>query len=170
MDQKIDIEEKATYSGIEYIFQYTETENIEALPYNDCSQVYAVCYVGNKIAIVHNKKSDTWGLIGGSIERAKKESYLETLEREIHEEGNLKLIKAKPFGYQKVVNTQDDSFVYQLRYVCTAELYGKFESDPDGSIDRMELINPIDYKKYFDWGEIGERIIKRGAELIKKLL
>jgi hypothetical protein len=48
--------------------------------------------------------------------------------------------------------------------------YGDFISDPDGSITEIKLIDPKEYKQYFDWGEIGERIIERAIELKNKLV
>ena len=36
---------------------------------------------------------------------------------------------------------------------------------PDG----LKLVDPKDYKQYFDWGRIGERIIERAVELKNKL-
>jgi len=45
----------------------------------------------------------------------------------------------------------------------------RFISDPGGHVSENKIINPADYKKYFDWGEIGERIIKRATELKESL-
>ncbi len=59
--------------------------------------------------------------------------------------------------------------MYQLRYLCTVEPVGPFTEDPDGKIAEIKLINPADYKQYFDWGQIGERIIERAVELKEKL-
>jgi hypothetical protein len=49
--------------------------------------------------------------------------------------------------------------------VCIVEPDGAFVCDPDGDITKIELINPKDYKKYFDWGEIGDHIMQRSLEL-----
>jgi len=35
-------------------------------------------------------------------------------------------------------------------------------------VTEIKLIDPKDYKQYFDWGEIGERIIERALELLSK--
>ena len=70
-----------------------------------------------------------------------------------------------PVGYQKVTDTRDNSVIYQLRYACTARPYGPFVSDPAGDITEIKLIDPAEYKKYFDWGKIGERLISRALEL-----
>jgi len=68
-------------------------------------------------------------------------------------------------GYQEVWRL-DGSSNCQLRYVCNVEPIGKFESDPaEGGITEIKLIDPKDYKKYFDWGKGGERIMERAEEL-----
>lgn len=155
------------YSGVDYIFEYSDADSFDDLDKTKCTQVYAVCFCDEKIVIVHNGKKNKWGLVGGTIEKG--ESFEETLKREIQEESNMEVLSFLPVGYQKVIDTRDDSFVYQLRYVCTARPYGEFISDPAGSISEIKLIDIKDYKKYFDWGEIGERIIKRAEELVEKI-
>lgn len=155
------------HSGVDYIFEYSDTDSFDDLDKTRCTQTYAVCFCGDQIVIVHNGKKNTWGLVGGTIEKG--ESFEETLKREIQEESNMEVILFLPVGYQKVIDTRDNSFVYQLRYVCTARPYGEFISDPAGTITEIKLIDTKDYKKYFDWGEIGERIIKRAEELVEKI-
>lgn len=41
------------------------------------------------------------------------------------------------------------------------EPIGKLQKDPAGSVTEIKLIDPKDYKKYFDWGKIGDRIMER---------
>ena len=36
--------------------------------------------------------------------------------------------------------------------------------DPDGDITELKLIDPADYKKYFDWGKIGDHIMQRALD------
>lgn len=155
------------HSGVEYIFEYFDADSFEHLDYFLCKQTYAVCFCGEKIVIVYQGDKNTWGLVGGSIE--KRETFEQTLKREIKEESNMKVIDFLPIGYQKVIDTRDDSFIYQLRYVCTAKPYGPFISDPAGAITEVKLIGPKDYKQYFDWGEIGERIVKQALKLKNRL-
>ena len=59
------------------------------------------------------------------------------------------------------------NIVRQTRSVCIVEPYGDFiaDADPDGDITEIKLIDPKDYKQYFDWGEIGGRIMQRALEL-----
>lgn len=155
-------------SGVSYIFEYHDVDSFDGLEYSLCRQVYGVCFYGDKIVIGYGGKKQNWGLIGGTIEKG--ETFIQTLMREIQEESNMRVLSWLPVGYQKTTDTRDNSFVYQLRYVCTVQPYGPFTSDPAGAITKIELVDPKDVKKYFDWGKIGDRIIERGLELKRKLL
>ena len=46
---------------------------------------------------------------------------------------------------------------------------GPFVSDPAGTISEIKLIDPKDYKQYFDWKSIGDRIMERALELKERL-
>ncbi len=155
-------------SGVEYIFEYTDAGSFADLDYSSCRQVYGVCFCDNKLVIGFGGRKADWGLIGGTIE--KDETFEETLKREIQEESNMEVLKCLPLGYQKMTDTRDGSFVYQLRYACLVRPYGAFESDPAGSVTEIKLIEPKDYKQYFDWGQIGERLVSRALELKEKLV
>lgn len=159
------------YTGaaeVTYIFEYFECDSFDDLPQQDIKQCYAVAFNGNNIVIVHNGKKDTWGLVGGSVEEG--ETPEETLIREVQEESNMKVISCKPIGYQKVTDTRGiQKPFYQLRYFAIIEPYGPFESDPDLTIDKIAEIDPMDHKKYFDWLEIGDKIIERGVEFKKQI-
>jgi 8-oxo-dGTP pyrophosphatase MutT (NUDIX family) len=157
-------EEYLGKSGVLYRMEYSDADSFDHLPYDQCRQVYGVCITDGKMVIGYGGKKDAWGLIGGTIEAG--ETFLETLKREIQEESNMEVLTAIPVGYQKVIDTRDGSFVYQLRYACTARPYGPFESDPAGSVTKIACIPPHEYKQYFNWGEIGERIVSRALELL----
>lgn len=162
------ITEKYTgYTGVKCIFEYSDCDDFSSLPIDQCRQTYGVCFYENKMVIVHNGPKQRWGLIGGTIEAG--ESLDETFSREIQEEANMEVLKKAPIGYQKVTDTRDNSVVYQLRYVALVRPYGPFVSDPAGSIIEIKLIDPTDYKQYFDWGKIGERIIARALELLPSI-
>ena len=62
-------------------------------------------------------------------------------------------------GYQDIY--EPESVIRQTRSFCLVEPMGDFKADPDGDVTEIKLIDPKDYKKYFDWSEIGERIIKQ---------
>ncbi len=154
-------------SGVTYTFEYEDADSFEHLDISHCRQTYGVCFCEDKIVIVHNGLKYGWGLVGGTIEKG--ETLIETLKREIKEESNMEVLSYLPIGYQKVTDPRDGSFVYQLRYACKVKPYGPFVSDPAGTISEMKLIDPKDYKNYFDWKKIGDRIMERALELKEKL-
>lgn len=151
------------HAGVEYIFEYSDKDSFDDLDISKCTQAYGVCFYEDKIVIGYNGKKKTWGLVGGTIEKG--ETLEQTLVREIQEESNMEVLSCLPIGYQKVIDTRDNSFYYQLRYVCLVQPYGPFVSDPADSITEIKLINPMEYKEYFDWGSIGDRIVGRALEL-----
>jgi len=153
--------------GVEYIFEYMDSDSFDELEYSHCRQVYAVCLFNDRMVIGFRGAKKKWGLIGGTIEEG--ENFEQTLRREIQEESNMEIVNFIPLGYQKVTNTQDGSFIYQLRYLCSVRPFGPFISDPAGSITEITLIEPEEYRQYFDYGEIGERIVNRALELKNKL-
>ena len=153
--------------GTEYIFEYSDSDSFNGLDYSLCKQTYGVCFYKDRMVIGFGGQKEGWGLIGGTIEKG--ETFEQTLKREIQEESNMEVLGSLPIGYQKVIDPRDNSFIYQLRFVCAVRPYGPFTSDPAGSIKEVRLINPADYRKYFDWGQIGERIIKRALELKDKI-
>ena len=156
------------HAGVEYIFEYEDADSFDHLDIAKCTQTYAVCFFGDEIVIGFGGHKNAWGLIGGTIEKA--ETLEQTIRREIREESNMEILNYRPIGYQKVIDTRDGSFFYQLRYVCIVRPFGPFVSDPDNGITEIKLIAPKDYKQYFDWGEIGERIVTRAIELHNDLL
>lgn len=161
------IEKYRGRSGVDYIFEYHETDSFEHLDYSLCRQTYGVCFYDNKMVIGFGGNKKDWGLIGGTIEPG--ELFEQTLKREIQEESNMEVLSSLPVGYQKVTDTRDNSFIYQLRYVCKVRPYGPFLNDPAGGVIEIKLIDPAEYKRYFDWGKIGECIIVRATELKNSL-
>jgi NADH pyrophosphatase NudC (nudix superfamily) len=150
-----------------YMFEYHDCDDFSSLDYQKCRQVYGVCFLDSKLLIafgLYGGKEKSWGLVGGTIEKG--ETFEQTLAREVQEESNMKVIKAVPIGYQKVINSIDQSFKYQLRYACIVEPLGDFVSDPAEVVSEIKLIDPKNYKDYFDWGKIGERLILRAQELL----
>lgn len=151
---------KNTDGTISFVL-YKDVDSFDFLDYNKIKQIYAVCLLKDKMVIVYHGKNKTWSLVGGSIE--KNETLDDCLKREVKEESNMKVINFKPVGYQEV--TTRDKTIYQLRYVCRVEPYGEFIGDPDGKITEIKIINPKDYKQYFDWGEVGDQIVERALEI-----
>lgn len=146
--------------GKTYIFTYWDTDSFDDLELARVRQVYGVCFYQKKMVIVGNEKQGTWGLVGGTREEG--ENIEQTLRREVQEESNTEVLEWRPVGVQLVKEADGKSY-YQLRVVCRVRPFGKFENDPAGSVTRIEFIDPLQYKNYFDWGAIGERIIKRAV-------
>jgi 8-oxo-dGTP diphosphatase len=127
--------------------------------------VHAYCFCQDKLVIVYNEQKKYWSPPGGAVEIG--ESIREAVTREVKEETNMRVISQKIIGYQEIIEPKGISV--QTRSVCIVEPYGPFVSDPGGDITKITLIDPSDYKKYFDWKEIGDRIMGRAVEILKKL-
>jgi ADP-ribose pyrophosphatase YjhB (NUDIX family) len=149
--------------GTVSVVTYEDADSFESLDFSKITQVYAVCLLKGKMVIVFHGKRKSWSLVGGSIEPG--ESLEDCLKREIKEESNMEVLDFKPVGYQMVQTGYKT--IYQLRYVCNVEQYGEFTGDPDGKITEIKVIDPKDYKQYFDWGEIGDRIVERALKILK---
>lgn len=146
---------------------YNDADSFDSLAREKVRQAYGVCFAGDKMLIVFNGNRKAWGLIGGSLEPG--ETLEECLKREVIEESNMKVLNFRPVGFQAVHAPQKDE-IFQLRYVCTVEEICPFVADPaGGAITEIKLIDPNTYKQFFDWGEIGEQIIRRAIELKNSL-
>jgi hypothetical protein len=156
------ITDKMIYLGKTYNLIYEDSDDFSQLPYQKCRQVYGICFCEGNLVIGYGGNKNNWGLIGGTIEPGEK--FEETLIREIQEESNMQVVKYWPVGFQSALEDEK----YQLRYACVVKPYGPFESDPAGGITAIKLIDPKSYKQYFDWGKIGERLISRSVQIIKK--
>lgn len=87
----------------------------------------------------------------------------------------MEVVSFIPVGYQKLTNTENGKIIYQLRFACKVRPYGEFSIDGgDGitekGITEIKLIDPDTYKEYFDWGEIGDYIIKKAISLKASLV
>jgi len=123
--------------------------------------VHAFCFYENRLVVVYAEEKGYWAPPGGGIEP--NESIERAVIREVKEETNMKVLSQELIGYQDIY--EPDRVIRQTRSFCIVEPIGDFISDPDGEISEIKLIDPKDYKQYFDWGEIGERIMKRAMEL-----
>jgi ADP-ribose pyrophosphatase YjhB (NUDIX family) len=125
--------------------------------------IHAFCFYGDKMVLVKHPKSG-WMPPGGHIEE--RETVEETVIKEVMEETNMKVLHQELIGYQDIY--EPDRTVRQTRSFCIVEPYGDFVSDPDGEITEIKLIDPKGYKQYFDWKEIGDRIMERALEMLKE--
>ena len=70
-------------------------------------------------------------------------------------------------SYKSVRNCTDILLRRQhSRSMCTVEPFGPFEKDPVGDVTEVKLIDPKDYKEYFNWGAVGERLLERALEVL----
>lgn len=148
---------------------YREDNPLNDLEGKVLQGVHAYCFYNGKLVLVYAENKGYWTPPGGGIESG--ESVEEAVIREVREETNMKVLRQEFIGYQDVYQRDiygNDQIVRQTRSFCEVEPLGDFISDPDGDITDIKLIDPLDYKKYFDWGIIGDRIMERSLILIKK--
>jgi ADP-ribose pyrophosphatase YjhB (NUDIX family) len=107
------------------------------------------------MVVVYAHQKDAWTPPGGGIEPG--ETYEEAVVREVQEESNMRVVSQKLIGFQDIY--EPNRIVRQTRSFCRVEPIGDFVGDPDGDITKIELIDPNDAKKYFDWGVVGDRIL-----------
>jgi ADP-ribose pyrophosphatase YjhB (NUDIX family) len=140
---------------------YNDLNNESELGDKKIKLVHAYCFCGDKLVLVYDEAKKSWTPPGGGVEVG--EDVRTAVAREVKEESNMKVLKQQIIGCQDVFEPQGISS--QTRSVCIVEPYGPFLGDPDGDITKIELIDPADCKKYFDWGEIGDHIMRRAMEL-----
>ncbi len=160
------IESKLNYQGKDLELVYEDVETFDSIPRDLCTQIYGFCFCDEELLLVFEGDRQAWGPVGGTPEPG--ETFEETLKREILEESNMEVLKWLPIGYQRVTEPTGQ-VIYQLRAVCQVRPFGPFVKDPAGDVEAIKLINPADYKQYFDWGEVGARIMERALELKEKL-
>lgn len=140
---------------------YHDMEQESDLGNRKVSGVHACCFCNDKLVIVYAANKGYWTPPGGGVDEG--EDIRSAVRREVKEETNMRVIRQRFIGYQDIA--EPNGIVTQTRSVCIVEPLGPFVSDPDGDITEIKLIDPKDYKKYIDWGEIGERIITRALEI-----
>ncbi len=156
-------------SGETWTFEYFDCDDFSVLEKEKCTACYAVCFVDEKVVLVHDEKKDAWDLIGGRIEKG--EEFEDALKKIVLREENIEVIKYLPISYQKVSTGGENNFSYQLRYIAIGKKVGEFDRDlGGGSVDKIAFVDLEDVTKYFDWGEVGKRILERAGELKEKLL
>jgi 8-oxo-dGTP diphosphatase len=136
---------------------YTEDDPLVNLSGKLLQAVHAFCFCDDKMVVVYSKEKGYWTSPGGGIEKG--ETIEEAVIREVKEETNMEVLYQELIGYQDIY--ESDMVVRQTRSFCIVKPYGLFITDPDGDVTEIKLIDPKDYRQYFDWGEIGERIIKQ---------
>ncbi|MEO8637808.1 MAG: NUDIX domain-containing protein [Candidatus Taylorbacteria bacterium] len=144
---------------------YRDVESISELGERKVSSVKGYCFFGDKLVVVYSGANKFWTLAGGGVEKG--ESPEEGLIREVKEETNMEVLAIKLVGFQDVY--EPTRVVTQARYVCIVRPFGPFTIDPDGDVTEIKLIEPKDYKSYFDWGIVGEHLIERALEVRREM-
>lgn len=144
--------------------RYVEGDPLEGIGQVVLQGVHAFCFLDDKLVIVKHPLSG-WMPPGGRIEPG--ESYEEAVAREVKEETNMRVLRQALIGYQDI--NEPDQVIRQTRSVCLVEPDGPFVPSLGEEITEIKLVDPADYKKYFDWGEIGDRLMSRALELKSEL-
>lgn len=145
---------------------YTDIDDTHDLGDKKIHAVHAYCFCEDKLVIVYSSEKKYWAPPGGSVEDG--EDVESAVIREVKEETNMKVLSQRIIGCQDIFEPK--GLVSQTRSVCIVEPYGPFASDPDGDVTEIKLIDPKDYKDYFDWKEIGDHIMKRALALKGEML
>jgi ADP-ribose pyrophosphatase YjhB (NUDIX family) len=151
--------------GQELKVTYRDIDDEKELGDRKVRGVHAYCFCGGKLVIVYAEGKGYWTLPGGGVEPG--ESITEAVTREVLEETNMRVIKQELIGYQDIF--EPDKINTQTRHICLVEPIGEFESDPDGDVTEIKLVDPKDLKQYFDWGVVGNRLLERALEKLSKL-
>ena len=146
-------------------YTYHDLDSTEEIKHLKVDGVHAYCFCDGKLVIVYDPSKKSWTPAGGGVDGD--ETVEEAVIREVQEEANMKILSQKIIGYHEVF--EPTKITIQTRSVCIVEPYGPFVSDPAGDISEIKLIDPADYKQYFDWGEIGDYVLQRALELLKDL-
>lgn len=122
--------------------------------------VHAYCFYKDKMVIVYSEAKGYWTPPGGGIEAG--ESIPDAVAREIQEETNMKILYQEILGYQDLEELH--RVVRQARSFCIVEPIGDFIRDPGGDVTDIKLIDPRNYRYYFNWGIIGDHLLKKAIE------
>jgi ADP-ribose pyrophosphatase YjhB (NUDIX family) len=153
------------HNGEELKVLYRDIDSVSELEGRKVFGVHAYCFVKDKFVVVYAASKGYWTPAGGGVEAG--ETPEEAIIREVKEETNMKVLKQAFLGYQDIF--EPNGIITQTRSVCIVEPYGDFLSDPDGDITEIKLIDPSEYKKYFDWCVIGDHLMERALKLKRSL-
>ncbi len=156
-------------TGETYHFEFFESDNFDNVPLESITQSAVFAFHKDKILIVNNStKPGQYGPVMGGVEKGENPNH--TLARELKEESNMRLIDYKLIGYQKatVIEKPERPADYHMRYVAIVEPFGPFtpDCDPDGDVTELLEVELKDFKKYCNWGEIGDFIMQKSLEWV----
>ena len=119
--------------------------------------VHAFCFYKESFLVVFDHKKGCWTPPGGRVEVG--ETINKAVEREVMEESNMIVLEQATLGFQDIIEAS--GIITQVRSVCVVEPIGPFVIDPDGDISEIKLIDPSEFKEYFDWGAVGDHLMER---------
>lgn len=151
--------------GKTYNFTYHDGLPQDEIKQNGMGGVYSFCFYQDLLVIVGHGNNE-WIPPGGGIEKG--ETFEKASIREIKEESDMKVLHQECIGFQVVETVGENRVERQYRMFAIVEPYGEFESDPDGDILEIKLIDPKDYKEYIPWGEIGDHLMMKALEMKEK--
>lgn len=153
-------------TGLTWNVQYEELDSFDSIRELPIGAAGALCFCEDKLVVVFAAENrNVWEIPGGGLEEG--ETFEECITREIHEESNMKVLELFPLGYeiQHCITTNETYYI--LRYAAKVEPYGPFVADPaNGEITEIKLIDPKDYKQYFDWGERSDVLMKKAQKIV----
>jgi 8-oxo-dGTP pyrophosphatase MutT (NUDIX family) len=143
--------------------EWFDIKSNDQLPDLPWSQVYAIGNLNDRVRVVMYAH-DPQSLPGGTVEPG--ETIDAVLRREMQEELNARVVKWMPIGYQKA-SEPGHGDTYQLRVYAELEMIGPFVSDPGGGVIGYKLVPLQTLNDAIQWGEIGERIQRLVADVVR---
>jgi len=142
-----------------WIVRYSDSTDFSDLPKRiKVAQVYGVCFNTDGQLLIGLGPRNRWALLGGTPRP--REDWEGTLARKIEEEANMRVLRSRPIGFQVLTGFGDHAQLLQLRAYALVAPIRPFE--PSEAVQEIKFINPQNVTKYFDWGNIGAHIVKRG--------
>lgn len=130
------------FGGVSYHQQWQKKSIILS---NTVRQVYGYVIKDGMIAIV--RTSNGWQLPGGKPEGT--ETIVQTLQREVREEGNITIAHPVVFGYIKVFEADTKIPFSQVRLMC--EYKNTLEGMLNFETEEVRFVSPTALRYYFPW-------------------
>lgn len=153
------------FDGKEVTFTWIPLESEDELSnYVPLTQAYAICYNSDGEALILDQKGDgTWTLPGGTVELG--ETTVQTLEREVMEEADIRITDVKLLGVQEV--TSEKTTNYQTRYVAKIkELLPQTIDPAKGRIHERKFVQITQVNDYLKWGKTGQAIFDKANTVV----
>ena len=160
----MEIHSSKIWKGKDTKLIYRDIDHVDELEGRVCMGVRAYLFCDDKLVVTYSERKDIWEPAGGNVEVS--ESVTDAMIREVQEETNMKVVRHACIGYEDIF--AEAGTVTLMRFVCIGEPYGEFVEDPDErEITRIEHIDPEEYKKYFDWEDVGDHMMARAIKIKK---